>query len=95
MAPTRVFVYDPQTRRVIYTYDLGAFGPPAWNPMKAGPDGRLYVLAQRGILRVQPGTFTVEKLADPPVAIFAGLAIANGKLFFTAGSHVWGFALPQ
>jgi hypothetical protein len=37
----------------------------------------------------------VGKLADPPVTITSGLAIANGKLFFTAGSHVWGFALPQ
>jgi hypothetical protein len=92
--PTTLFVYDPAAGKVVHTHGLDAYGSPAWNPMKLGPDGLLYALTDRAILRIRPRSFEVEKLADAPVPITAGLAIGGGKLFFTSRSHVWGFALP-
>ena len=93
--PPTFFVFDPATRKIVHKQDLGEFGKIAYNGFKAGPDGRLYAVMAKALLRITPGTFAVEKLADPPAPTRAGTAVVDGRLYFVIGTHLWSLALPH
>jgi hypothetical protein len=62
--------------------------------LTAGPDGTLYVLLSAFILRIKGEKFAVEKIAESPVPITAGLAVKDGWLYFASNAHLWRFRLP-
>jgi hypothetical protein len=88
-SPGELFVLDPQSREVVYRYDLSAYGTVAYHGMTLGPDGSLYVVITNALLRIAPHTFEVEKLADTPQPATGGIAIQGGRLYFISGSHLW------
>jgi hypothetical protein len=51
-------------------------------------------MVSRAILRIAPGVFSHEVLAEPPERITAGGALVNGLLCFASGSHVWSYEVP-
>jgi hypothetical protein len=94
-APPTLFVFDPKTRRVSHTRDLAEHGTIAYNGLKLGPDDKIYAVLTKALLRITPGTYAVEKLAEPPGAARAGTAVMAGRLYFVIDSHLWSFALPR
>ncbi len=85
------FVFDPQGRKVVHSESLQAYGWPPRHALQLSPDGRLFALLSKAVIRIQTGTFTHEKLADAPVEISAGGAFVDGKLVFAANSHIWSY----
>jgi len=88
------FVFDPESRQVMHSERLSQYGGTPRHAWHIGPDGKLYVLLSKAILRVNPGTFEHEKLADTPVPVQAGGALVGGLLCFANGSHVWTYDVP-
>jgi hypothetical protein len=84
-----LFVFDPQAREVVHTMDLGAYGRVPHQPITLGPDGNIYLLLSKAILRVEPGSFVVEKVADAPGGIEGGIGILDGRIYFSIASHLW------
>ncbi len=91
---SRFFVFDPAKKEVIHTEDLSACGDLVRPSLLAGGDGKIYALFSKAIVRIEPGTFKAEKLADAPVPISAGFAIKDGVIYYASGAHLWRFRLP-
>jgi WD40 repeat protein len=91
--PPTLFVFDPRSREVVHKRDLAGHGTIAYNGLKPGPDGKLYAVMSKALLRITPGTYAVEKLAEPPQPVRAGTAVMDGRLYFVIDSHLWSFAL--
>ncbi len=87
------FVFDPESREVVHREDLSAYGGLPRQTLVLGPDGNIYATFTAAIVRITPGTFAHEKLADPPRGISAGAVIHDGRLYYASGSHVWSFDL--
>lgn len=88
------FVFDPQKREVTHREDFSAYGGPAALGMHTGPDGRIYLLMSKAVVRVTPGSLEHESLGQPPAGVGAGGALVDGVLYYSAGSHVWAFDVP-
>ncbi|NLF15708.1 MAG: hypothetical protein GX595_00405 [Lentisphaerae bacterium] len=91
-------VFDPAQRRVVHTADLSAHGRRTVNGMALGPDGFVYVVMTKGVVRVAPAAagFALEAVAAaPPGGITAGTAIAAGRLYVACNSHLWSVPLPS
>lgn len=86
------FVFDPQKRETVHQEDLAEYGTPAGGQaprvLALGPDRQFYALFSKGVIRIEPGTFKHELIAEPPVRINAGIAIRNGRIYFSSGSHL-------
>ncbi|OGD21591.1 MAG: hypothetical protein A2W03_17290 [Candidatus Aminicenantes bacterium RBG_16_63_16] len=93
--PPVLFVFDPKTREIVHRRELGEYGNIAYNGLRAGPDGLLYAVMTKALLRITPGTFAVQMLAEPPGPSRAGTAVVGGRLYFVIGTHLWSFALPH
>lgn len=90
---SRFFVFDPVNRAVVKREDLSAFGGLVRPSLILGPDKKIYGVLGKSIFRVEPGTMKIEKLADSPVPITAGLAISDGRIYFASGPLLWSFRL--
>ncbi len=88
------FVFDPNTRELVHSESFREYGGVPRHALQIGPDGKLYAMLSGAILRITPGSFEHEKLADTPVGITAGGALVNGLLCFAGGSHVWTYEVP-
>jgi len=93
------FVFDPVSKKIIHQEKLPAeygtlTGAQAPRVMHMGPDGKIYLLLSKSIVRIDPKTFRHECLAQSPVHINTGIAITDDKVFFTSGSEMWSYRLP-
>lgn len=88
------FVFDPVTQQVIHRADLSELGGPLRSGLSRQPDGRIYAVFSRAIARIEPGSFAVTVLANPPVPVTAGMAIVGGRLYFCSGASIWSYRLP-
>lgn len=96
----RFFVFDPAKRRVIRDLDTEAeFGPVAYSQgprnLFAGPDGAIYVLLQKGIARFDPASSKLSPPARSPVPIQAGGELLDGRIYFSSGSHLYSYKIPD
>jgi len=87
------FVFDPESKQVVHQQSLEEYGSVPVNGMERGPDDNIYLVLTNAIVRITPGTYTVEKLADPPGGISAGIGITGGRIYFAIGSHLWSYRL--
>jgi hypothetical protein len=92
---SRLFVFDPASRTIVKRADLAAYGGLVRPSLILGPDKRIYGALGKAIFRIEPGTFQIEKLADSPVPVTAGLAIFRDKLYFAANARLWSFRLQD
>jgi len=88
------FVFDPNSKQVVHSESFSEYGGPPRHALQLGPDGNLYAMMSKAIVKITPGTFAHEKLADTPVNVSAGGALVNGLLCFASGSHVWTYEVP-
>ena len=88
------FVFDPKIREIVHSEKFAQYGGVPRHALQIGPDGKLYAMLSKTILRITPGTFEHEKLADSPGRISAGGAFVNGMLVFASQSRVWTYEVP-
>ncbi len=88
------FVLDPDKKGIVHSESFEEYGSPVRHALQLGPDGNLYAILTHSVVRIAPGTFEHEKLADSPVQISAGGALVNGMLVFAGGSRVWSYEVP-
>ncbi len=88
-----LIVFDPETQEVVRTVDLGVYGAVPHQPITRGPDGMLYLLLGRSILRIDPRTHVIEKIVDAPGGISGGIGILDGRIYFSIDSHLWSAAI--
>ncbi len=84
-----LFMFDPRTQEVVHSRDLADYGSVPHQPICSGPDAGIYLLLSNAILRIEPGTCEVEKVADAPGPVGGGIGILEGRLYFAVGSHLW------
>lgn len=93
------FVFDPATKKVVYTKDIFAeFGPTTAEQSPRifvdGPKGELFILFAKGaIVQVMPKTYEMKLIATAPGPIKAGGDYAHGRIFFVSGSHLMSYKL--
>jgi len=92
----RLFAFDPVSRKVIGTKDLRSHGLPIRpdQSLLIGPDGRLLILLSASLIGIGDD-LAPSKLADLPAPATAGAAIAEGRIYYAAGSHVWSLPLVR
>ena len=89
------FVFDPNERRIIHSESFAAYGSVPRHAFQAGDDGRLYAVLRNAVVRITPGTFEHEKLADTPAPATAGGACVDGRLYWASVSRVWSYGVPE
>ena len=88
------FVFDSTSRTVVHSERWADYGGVPGHALLWGPDGNLYAMMSRAIVRITPGSFAHEKLADAPTNISAGGALVNGMLVFASNANVWSYQVP-
>ena len=83
-----------QGRKVVQRESLSAYGGLPRPALLRSADDKIYALFTRAIVRIHPGDFRHEKLADAPGNVSAGIAIQRGRLYFAVNSHLWSCPLP-
>jgi sugar lactone lactonase YvrE len=99
MLDASMFVFDPATRQIVHREPLqGKYGriggSQAPRVMALGADGKIYMLFRNCIVRLDPESYTHEKVDDLPVTSVAGVALVKGRLYFTSESHLCSYGLP-
>jgi len=96
----RFFVFDLARKKVVHDEDLtSTVGQAIWHQgpriFVPGPKGAIYMLLVKGIARVEPSTFRIALLAKSPVPVGCGGDIVGGRIYFTSGSHLYSYRLPE
>jgi hypothetical protein len=98
----RFFVFDPATRQVVHQEDTEpTLGRAATNREQGPrvfiltPDGRLYMLFEKGVARVDPTTYRIAMVAESPVPIIGGGDLLDGRIYFIGASRVHSYQLPK
>jgi len=91
--------FTPEGKNAPEVMDLSTFGPAISSdqPHKVlsfGPDGCLYILLDKGIVRFNTGTSIARLAAESPVPISAGGGWVGNELFFASGSDIWSCRVP-
>lgn len=93
-----LLVFDPVAREVLHRESLAEYGRLAGGQaprvMTLDPEGAICVLFQHAIVRLVPGSLEHRKLADSPVQISTGIALHEGRVWFSSGPRLWSYRLP-
>ena len=94
------FVFDPAERVVVHDEPLREAygqlaGAQAPRVMIMGPDGFIYTVFTGAIVRIDPGSFSHEKLGGIPAHANAGIALVDGRIYFAASSRLWSYQIPS
>lgn len=87
------FVFDPRSREVVRTEDWSRFEQGA--DVVAGPDGMIYVLLDKAIVRVDPVTLTYDEPVAPPSRISYGGPVIDGRLYYSSDANLWSYRLGE
>ena len=94
------FVFDVASRSVIHQCrTVERFGQTAHQQgprvFVPGPDGKLYILFEKGIAVLNQDTYAIDLVAESPVQIRQGGDYMEGRIYFTDGSHLYSYQVPQ
>jgi streptogramin lyase len=97
---TIFFVFDPASRTIVHqqklTPDLGpTVSQQGTRALIPAPDGKVYLLLNKGIARIEPDGYKITLLATSPVPIGLGGDILDGRIYFGNASHVYSWKLPE
>lgn len=76
-----LFVYDIDAAEVVHAGSLGV-GSVLDCALRLWTDGKLYAVASKKIVRIDPATYAVEVLAEYPETIRCGMAIDGRGIYF-------------
>ena len=96
----RMFVIDPESLELLLEVPLQEeFGPTSSGQgprvFVEGPDDRVFMLFARGIAELDLETHEITMLAASPVSISVGGDYLDGRIYFTRGSRVYSWTLPE
>lgn len=100
---TRLFVFDPQTRKIIHQQDFRAtLGPTGFNQAEIifvrVPDQRVFMIFRRGIVQLDPESYKLTMVAEKPESIKEnfgnGGAYVDGRIYFSVGTRMYSWAVP-
>jgi hypothetical protein len=78
----------------VHSEDFSEYGGVPRHALHSSPNGHIYALMGRAIVRITPGSFEHVKLSDSQVGIGAGGALHEGVLYFSSGTHLWSYQIP-
>jgi hypothetical protein len=90
----KLFAFDPQQRQVVQQADLSEYGGIPRSNLVLGPDNMIYAIFGGGIVKIEPGTLAVTKLADTPMGVGAAAVLKDGRLYFASGANLWSYDVP-
>jgi len=97
--PNRLFVFDPAKGAFVHDEALSSYGSltgsQAPRTMAIGPDGEIYALFKRAIVRIEPDTLAHRKIARLDRDITAGILIHENRLYFASFSHLFSYDLSK
>ncbi|HCU34337.1 MAG TPA: hypothetical protein DGT21_02500 [Armatimonadetes bacterium] len=96
---TLLFAFDAQRRQIVHQENLEGRlglavhqqGPRIFVP---SPDGRIFMLFQKGIAEVDPKTCAVTLRAEPPRAPANGGAYLDGRIYYSTGVNLHSWEVP-
>jgi len=95
--PSRFFVFNPASGEFVHQEELSGYGDAAGymapRCMSIAPDGNIYAIFQKAVVRIEPGTFRHRAIFNTADKITAGIAIQDGRLYFACGSRLFSCAL--
>lgn len=94
MSTGATFVFDPATRTIVHRESTAQYGGIGRDGLVPAPDGGLYGLFGRAVVKFDAGTFAHRALGTPPLPIRAGGALVGGRLYYVTPSRVGSFQLP-
>lgn len=97
---TTFFVFDPKTRTIVHQQTLmpepgGTVSQQGTRALIPSPDGKIYLLLNKGIARIEPDGYKITLLAASPVPITLGGDILDGRIYFGNASRVYSWKLPE
>jgi len=92
------FVFDPETRRVIYQKDVSAdlgrtVGEQSPRIFVQGTGEDLYLIFHQAIAKVDHDSYQLTLLARTPQPIRAGGHYLDHRIYYISGSHLYSYAL--
>jgi streptogramin lyase len=97
--PDRLFVFDPAKGAFVHDEVLSGYGrltgSQAPRTMAVGPDGAIYALFDRAIVRLEPDTLKHREIARLDRDITAGILIHDNRLYFASVSRLFSYDLGQ
>ncbi|MCE5240210.1 hypothetical protein LLH23_17240 [bacterium] len=96
----RFFVFDPKTRKIVMEKNIEAelgrtSGSQQVRIFIPAPDGKIYLLLNKGIALLNPETFAITMLAQSPVSIGPGGDWLDGRIYFGSGSHMYSWQVTK
>jgi len=94
-----LLIWHAPSGAVVATRDLRHLGlGPAISPQGPGafvraPDGRVLLVLQRGVVRVDPRALDVDVIATSPVLLTVVGGVLEGRLVVAGGSHLYSLAI--
>ena len=88
-----LFTFDERSRGLTRVGDLG-FGGLVHNPLARTGNGRLLLLFQNHIVEIDPGDLAPRLVAEVPEGINAGVAVADGRVYFCRQDRLLSAPLP-
>ena len=82
-----LFVYDPQTRKIVYQQRLET-RPIREISLGLHPNGKIYGLGGNSVFTVDPATYVIQTEATFSQTISCGFALTNDALYFGSGAHL-------
>jgi hypothetical protein len=97
---TQFFVFDPATKKIVHRELTDkSWGPASYGQgpriFVHGPKGKVYVLFQHAIARIEPKGWKFTLLAKSPERIGTGGDYLDGRVYFATTSHLCSFKLPD
>jgi len=93
-----LFVFDPVHHTLLHQEETESrFGPGTAKESPrifiSGPNGEIYLLLRKGIVRIELSSFKVYMVAESPVPIETGGDYLDGRIYFVSGSHLFSYKL--
>lgn len=95
---SRFFAFDPEMRKLLVEDDLkDTFGHIGYQQGQrkfvTAPDGSIYLMLIKKIVRIDPATHRPSLVAESPVPIHGGGDFFDGRLYFASASHLYSYRL--
>lgn len=94
------FVFDPVKKQIIHRENVEErFGRTAWAQSPRifvkGNKRDCYILFAKGIVKIDPRSFSLSMIAESPVPVETGGDYLEGKIYFVSGSHLCSYQIDH
>jgi len=93
IAGKTLFEFNPQTQQITNSQTL-PFSNVIYNGVSVDNAGRIWGLAESGIFVIDTSKFNTTMIANSPLQITGGFAMANGNIYFISGPSVYSYTIP-